>query len=113
MFLLDIQVSFDNCSYLPITHTAADVALFAQRLAMFIHICLLTIHLLRKISKLTLKCVTKTFILFLPVIPIEKVSQNALRKQQLGADLAYTFIERCLLTNRVIQFHASFPSRTE
>ena len=58
VFLLDIQVPFDNCARLPITHTTADVALFAQkrrRLAMFIHVCQF------KISKLTLKCLTKTF----------------------------------------------------
>ena len=64
VFLLDIQVPFDNCARLPITHAAADVALFSQmrrRLAMFIHVCQLIIHLLRKISKLTLKCVAKTF----------------------------------------------------
>ena len=64
VFLLDIQVLFDNCARLLITHTAADVALFAQmrgRLAMLIHFCQLIIHLLRKISILTLKCVTKTF----------------------------------------------------
>ena len=64
VFLLDIQVPFDNCARLPITHTDADVALFAEMrrcLAMFIHVCQLIIHLLRKISKLTLKCVAKTF----------------------------------------------------
>ena len=61
VFLLDIQVPFDNCARLPITHTAADVELFAQmrrRLAMFIHVCDLIIYLLRKLSKLTLKCMT-------------------------------------------------------
>ena len=52
------------------------------------------------------------FILFPSVIPIENVSPSALRKQ-LRADLARTFIECCLLMNRVIQFHVSFQSRTE
>ena len=38
--------------------------------------------------------------------------QVHLEKQQLGTDLACTFIERCLF-NEDIQFHVSFPSRTE
>ena len=48
VFLLDIQVPFDNCAHLPIKHTAADVPLFAQkrrRLVKFIHACQLIIHL--------------------------------------------------------------------
>ena len=62
--LPDIQVPFNNCTRFPITHTAADVTLFAQtrrRLAMIIHVCQLIVHLLRNILKLTLKCVKKTF----------------------------------------------------
>ena len=82
VFLLDIQVPFDNCARLPITHTGADVALFAKmrrRLAMFIHVRQLIIHLLRKIS-----IYVKTFYFVSACYTIENVSPCALRKQQLG-----------------------------
>ena len=115
VFLLDIQIPVGNSARLPIKYTAADVALFAQmkgRLAMLIHVCqLLIIHLLRKISTLTLKCITKTFYFVSACYTNWKRVIKCIRKQQLGADLACTFIECCLLMNKVFQFHASFPSR--
>ena len=80
---------------------------------MFTHVCQLIIYLLRKISKLRLIYMTKDILFcFRLLYPLKTCHQVHLEKQ-FGADIACTFIECCLLMSRVIQFHASFPSRTE
>ena len=74
---------------LPITHTAVDVALFAQmrrRLAMFIHVCQLIIHLLRKIYFEL--CEKDILFCFRLLYPLKTCHQVHLENDNLG-----TFIE--------------------
>ena len=108
VFLLDIQVPFDNCARLPITHTAANGTLFAQIRS--VYTCMSVNYSLTQKDFQTYveMCDKDILFCFRLLYPLKTC-----RKQQFWADLAWTFIECFRLMNRIIQFHESFPSRTE